>query len=214
MSLMRTLVWLAGLGLWSGCAALPHDAHGRQVPFDADAVVLPEHTDAAILPEALRALKVRLVLRYFHSDRVPQDTVIPPALQDACAKTGLARLCSYGWNPVDDASADLVVELACIDSVDAQGRPVNEIQSIANDDAVELQLPATDLPSAVLRDPNNAVIDTVPTGARHLRCDLPAAPDRMRTCATRLREWDDARVGHGIASSAALAAYARTRHAP
>jgi hypothetical protein len=212
----RKLLFFAvplAVGFAWGCASVPHDARGRQMPFDTDTVLLPAHTDAALLPLPLRDLKVRLVLRYFDTDRVPQpNPVIPPALEQACAKTALARLCSYGWNPVDDASAEAIVELACIGTIDDQGRPRNEMKTIEDDASIEIQLPATDLPSAVVRDATGAVIATVPTGPRHLRCDLPAASDRLRACATRLREWDDARVEHGLESSAEIAAFARQRH--
>jgi hypothetical protein len=194
-----------GTFVMSAVQCLPRAQSGQS--FDADAVRIPEHTDVPSLPAAIRALTVRVTPRHLGSDLQLLAEPIPEALQAQC-RASSRRFCeSFGWKVVEDASADLEALVPCVGTLDANGQPQHDLQSLEDDNTVELRWPQPAIPSLELRA-HGATIAVIPVGPLHLRCEMPRSFDRAAQCEGRWAEWENARMARLIGESPSLNAFA------
>jgi hypothetical protein len=196
----------------SAVQCLPVAPPQPNVQFDADAVPMPERTEVPALPPAVRALTVRPIARWMTSDLRLQTGAMPPTLEKLCKASASQFVASFGWSVVDDASADLQAIVPCVGGLDATGKPGHTVNSLQDDQTVELVWPADVQVSSLELRARDRTIENIPEGPIHVKCDLPGGgSDRVTTCEWRHAQWDTARIARLLSNSQALAAYAAQR---
>jgi hypothetical protein len=149
------------------------------------------------LPFPIKSLSVRPHVRIIGAV-TGGDTVSSAAAISLENARGFFR--EIGWRIVDDATADIDVELAYTGHVAFTETPTS----------LTIFAPPGEDAAITLRS-GTTIIDTIPRGPHVVRCDMPESADRLAKCAERIQAWSSARLERLLESSQALASFAQKR---
>ena len=149
------------------------------------------------MPEPTKSLSVRPHVRIIGAV-TGAETVSSAAA--SCLENARGLLREIGWHVVDDATADIEVEMTCTGHVAFTETPTS----------LTIFAPPGEDAAITLRS-GTEIIDTIPRGPHVVRCDMPERADRLAQCAARVQAWLSARLERLLASSQALESFAQKR---
>jgi hypothetical protein len=196
----------AGIVSFSSCHVSPHAMEvvaslegggARTTAQVASAVPIPNHTEVPTLPEPIKSLSVRPHVRIIGAV-TGGETVSSAAASSLENARGFLR--EIGWHVVEDATADIEVEMAYTGHVAFTETPTS----------LTIIAPSGEDAAITLRS-GTEIIDTIPRGPHVVRCDIPARADRLAQCVARVQAWSSARLERLLASSQTLASFAKKR---